>query len=69
MCVCICVSPPSENGVYIVNEHQMVTIVNPGNPTGLTLPPHELHRISNLCKAYNCWLVVDNTYEAFAGGW
>lgn len=44
---------------------RMVTIVNPCNPSGVTMPDAMLHRISALCAKYGSWLCVDNTYEHF----
>ena len=42
---------------------KMVTVVNPGNPTGLIIPESVLLHISEVCKKHGAWLVVDNTYE------
>ncbi|KAJ1459703.1 pyridoxal phosphate-dependent transferase [Pelagophyceae sp. CCMP2097] len=47
---------------------KMVTIVNPGNPTGTVVPAALLQRAADLCAAHKCWLVVDNTYESFVYG-
>ncbi|CAA2994667.1 aspartate aminotransferase [Olea europaea subsp. europaea] len=44
---------------------KLVTVVNPGNPSGTYIPEPLLQRISDLCKDAGCWLVVDNTYEYF----
>ncbi|KAK7335959.1 hypothetical protein VNO80_28121 [Phaseolus coccineus] len=44
---------------------KLVTVVNPGNPTGTYIPEPLLKRISDLCKKAGSWLVVDNTYEYF----
>eukprot|EP00252_Welwitschia_mirabilis_P005945 TRINITY_DN1653_c0_g1_i2.p1 TRINITY_DN1653_c0_g1~~TRINITY_DN1653_c0_g1_i2.p1 ORF type:complete len:400 (-),score=84.52 TRINITY_DN1653_c0_g1_i2:187-1386(-) len=44
---------------------KLVTIVNPGNPSGAYVPDPLLKRISSLCAKAGCWLVVDNTYEYF----
>ena len=44
---------------------RMVTLVNPGNPTGVSIPYSFMEKISNLCHRYGVWLVVDNTYEHF----
>lgn len=44
---------------------KLVTIVNPGNPTGTYIPESLLKRIANLCEKAGSWLVVDNTYEYF----
>ncbi|XXG47488.1 hypothetical protein AAC387_Pa02g2127 [Persea americana] len=44
---------------------KLVTVVNPGNPSGTYIPEPLLKRISDLCKNFGSWLVVDNTYEYF----
>lgn len=44
---------------------KLVTVVNPGNPSGTYIPDPLLKRISELCRNAGCWLVVDNTYEYF----
>ena len=44
---------------------KMVVVVNPSNPTGVLLQKEELQKISDLCRLYGVWLVVDNTYEHF----
>ncbi|CAL5373581.1 unnamed protein product [Camellia sinensis] len=44
---------------------KLVTVVNPGNPSGTYIPLPLLKRISDLCRDAGCWLVVDNTYEYF----
>lgn len=44
---------------------KLVTVVNPGNPSGAFIPKPLLQRISDLCKSAGSWLVVDNTYEYF----
>ncbi|KAG5619107.1 hypothetical protein H5410_018931 [Solanum commersonii] len=44
---------------------KLVTVVNPGNPSGTYIPESLLKRISDICKEVGCWLVIDNTYEYF----
>ncbi|GAB2269445.1 Katanin p60 ATPase-containing subunit A1 [Dionaea muscipula] len=44
---------------------KVVTVVNPGNPSGIHIPEPLLKRISDLCKDSGTWLIVDNTYEYF----
>ncbi|XAR67746.1 hypothetical protein NMG60_11002635 [Bertholletia excelsa] len=44
---------------------KLVTVVNPGNPSGTYIPEPLLERISDLCRDAGCWFVVDNTYEYF----
>merc|ERR1711964_418289 len=45
---------------------RMVTITNPGNPTGTMIPQIVLRRVSELCAEHGAWLVVDNCYEYFS---
>ncbi|OIW17129.1 hypothetical protein TanjilG_27283 [Lupinus angustifolius] len=42
---------------------KLVTVVNPGNPSGTYIPEPLLKRIADLCKNAGSWLLVDNTYE------
>ncbi|XP_078432303.1 pyridoxal phosphate (PLP)-dependent transferases superfamily protein [Wolffia australiana] len=44
---------------------KLVSVVNPGNPSGIFIPQPVLQRISDICKRTGTWLVVDNTYEYF----
>lgn len=44
---------------------RMVTIVNPGNPTGTSLPRAYLEKAVALCEQFGVWLAMDNTYEHF----
>ena len=44
---------------------RLVTIVNPGNPTGTSLSREYLEEAVRLCEHYGAWLVMDNTYEHF----
>lgn len=44
---------------------KLVTVVNPGNPSGTYIPGPLLKKISEICKNAGSWLVVDNTYEYF----
>jgi len=45
---------------------KLVTLVNPGNPTGVMIPRATLEEASALCARHGVWLVIDNTYEHFA---
>lgn len=48
------------------SDIEMVTIVNPGNPTGVSLSKLDvLQPIVDLCEQYSVWLVLDCTYEYF----
>ena len=44
---------------------KMVTVVNPGNPTGTSLERAYLEKAAELCEQFGVWLVMDNTYEHF----
>ncbi|KAK3010448.1 hypothetical protein RJ639_010657 [Escallonia herrerae] len=44
---------------------KLVSIVNPGNPSGICIPEPLLQRISDICRRASSWLVVDNAYEYF----
>ena len=43
----------------------MVTITNPGNPTGVSLSRDQLREYVQITKKHNVWLVLDCTYEHF----
>lgn len=45
---------------------RMLTMSNPGNPTGVMIPRETLLAASALCEEFGAWLVLDNTYEHFA---
>jgi hypothetical protein len=65
-------APAAAPAAFVVVKKRplrMVTLVNPGNPSGVTLPGNLVRQAQGLCAAHGCWLVVDNTYEHFAGGW
>ena len=40
---------------------RMCVVVNPGNPTGTTVPRHTLEACAEACARAGAWLVVDNT--------
>ena len=42
-----------------------VSVVNPGNPTGVSLSRDYLQKVVNLCEKYDVWLILDCTYEYF----
>ncbi|KAL8152429.1 hypothetical protein V2J09_010189 [Rumex salicifolius] len=47
---------------------RIVSIVNPGNPSGTCMTESLLQRISEICGRAGSWLVVDNAYEYFIYG-
>jgi aspartate/methionine/tyrosine aminotransferase len=54
-----------ENQKNGTNSIRMVTLVNPGNPTGVALSRETVKEIVDLCKEYGVWVVLDCTYEHF----
>jgi aromatic aminotransferase len=44
---------------------RMVTLVNPGNPTGLALTAAQVQPLVDWCRVHNVWLILDATYEYF----
>ncbi|KAK9809123.1 hypothetical protein WJX72_009699 [[Myrmecia] bisecta] len=47
---------------------KLVMLVNPCNPSGVTLSRAELERASKICSDAGSWLLIDNTYEHFIWG-
>lgn len=47
------------------NGIRMVTLVNPGNPTGVALSRNRIQELVDLCRIYGVWVVLDCTYEHF----
>ncbi|OEU23311.1 PLP-dependent transferase [Fragilariopsis cylindrus CCMP1102] len=47
------------------NNIRMVTIVNPGNPTGITLSYEHVKEIVDVCRKHGVWVILDCTYEHF----
>lgn len=45
---------------------KVVTLVNPGNPTGTMVPRAMLEDLKGMCESHGAWLILDNTYEHFA---
>jgi aspartate/methionine/tyrosine aminotransferase len=44
---------------------RMVTLTNPGNPTGVLLSREFVQSVVTLCQQYHAWLILDVTYEYF----
>jgi len=71
----VVVGPCSEAGVpdaqWLEQQLQhdatisMVTITNPGNPTGVSLSRDQLNEYIAITKKYRVWLILDCTYEHF----
>ena len=54
-----------ENHLETTTSTKMVIICNPCNPTGVMYPKETMLRARDICKKYNSWLIVDNTYNLF----
>ncbi|KAM6544030.1 hypothetical protein CsatB_008477 [Cannabis sativa] len=44
---------------------KLVSLVNPGNPSGKCISEPLLKRFSDICQRAGSWLVIDNAYEHF----
>lgn len=44
---------------------RLVTLTNPGNPTGTYLPREYVQQVVDLCRKHRVWLILDTTYEYF----
>lgn len=44
----------------------LVVICNPNNPTSTAITRHEMRRILDVCKQYDIFVMVDETYVEFA---
>jgi len=47
------------------NSVRMVTLVNPGNPTGVALTKDTVGEIVSICRDHGVWVIIDCTYEHF----
>jgi len=45
---------------------KLLTVSNPGNPSGVMLPPETLRELASICAGSGTWLVCDNAYEYFS---
>jgi aspartate/methionine/tyrosine aminotransferase len=72
---CLVVGPVSDAGLPDLkwlesrlkddSSIKMVTLVNPGNPTGTYLNRDFVQKVVDLCREHTCWLILDVTYEYF----
>ena len=52
----------------IDDRTRAVVLINPGNPTGLTLEPSLIADAADLCRARGIVLILDETYRSFVPG-
>ena len=44
----------------------MISIVNPGNPTGCILSRDDMRVIADFAKEHDLWILADEVYREFA---
>lgn len=44
------------------NQHSLLFLNNPHNPTGIVYPPEDIEKLANLCKKYNITVFEDSIY-------
>jgi aspartate/methionine/tyrosine aminotransferase len=49
----------------ITDRTRLISLVTPGNPTGVTIPPAELAAFADLARRHDLALVLDETYRSF----
>ena len=54
-----------ETQLHTDESIRVVTIVNPGNPSGTLLERTYLQKVVDLCRQFGAWLILDCTYEYF----
>lgn len=57
--------PIAEFEKLISNKTRAILICNPGNPTGYLYTEEEIHKLAQLVKKYNLYLVADEVYREF----
>tara|TARA_B100001179_G_C18604414_1_gene413112 strand:+ start:6389 stop:7405 length:1017 start_codon:yes stop_codon:yes gene_type:complete len=58
--------PDPEHAEHLLTDKtRLITLVSPGNPTGVTIPKDVIHRFADLARRHNIALIVDETYRSF----
>lgn len=58
--------PDPERAQNLITEKtRLITLVTPGNPTGVTIPPDVIHGFADLAARNDVALIVDETYRSF----
>lgn len=52
----------------ISSKSRALVVVNPGNPSGITLDEGLMKQIAELCKSRSIWLIIDHAYREFVFG-
>lgn len=50
----------------VTNKTKMISIVNPGNPTGCILSREDMKVICDFAKEHDLWILADEVYREFA---
>jgi len=56
---------PEHAESLLTDKTRLITLVSPGNPTGVTIPKEVIHGFADLARRHNIALVVDETYRSF----
>jgi len=56
---------PQQAQSLITEKTKLITLVTPGNPTGVTIPSDVIHGFADLAARNDLALVVDETYRSF----
>ncbi len=54
-------------GRLVTDRTRAIVLVTPGNPTGVTLTPHQLADFLEVARRHGVALVLDETYRSFRG--
>jgi len=56
---------PQQAQALITDKTKLITLVSPGNPTGVTIPKEIIHEFALLAQSNNIALIIDETYRSF----
>ena len=56
---------PEKAQSLITDKTRLITLVSPGNPTGVTIPKKIIHQFAELARHNDIALVIDETYRSF----
>ena len=56
---------PEQAQSLITDKTRLITLVSPGNPTGVTIPKKIIHQFAEVARHNDIALVIDETYRSF----
>ena len=59
------VPDPEHAESLLTDKTRLITLVSPGNPTGVTIPKDVIHGFADLARRHDIALIVDETYRSF----